>query len=281
VEVEKFMKEGFWLNFRNGFEVRVPDHEVWVRRPENARTLGIPEDVVAEFGSFRPEVDRERFLMHLMKNAPIMRVRGHGQQISFEYSSRRSKDAVEAAFLWAKRNAGPFSSIYIANLTTGETTSLLFKDFEELMNTGGYDAVMRQASKMNGLSLSKIDAIDVLNKRMVAMKVRAKDILEKRAMGDQLKAYIRRSLGSLEAAMRMVQGQPMYFIQPISKVIDHLEELIVWYDTEGWEPTDWTTAQEEDDLGMGVSSECRSDQHERCQSVHSCECRCHGYEPEE
>lgn len=140
------MKNGYWINYRTGNQVEVGEHEDWLRNPANARTLGIPETVIATFSQFQPVADRDKFLRYVMQNAPIMRVRGHGQEISFEYHSSSSKAPLEAVSEVAQRVAGPFTGIYIANLATGETASMSYKDFTQILDRSGYEGVMRRAS---------------------------------------------------------------------------------------------------------------------------------------
>jgi len=140
------MKEGYWINYRTGKEFAVDEHERWLRRKGNARKLGVPKKVVEAFGEFEPARDRDKFLLFVLRRAPVMRVRGHGGQVSFEYASRSRRAPMDAVWLWGLGNAGPFTALYIVNFATGEKTSILWKDFEDAMEEGGVDAVMRVAA---------------------------------------------------------------------------------------------------------------------------------------
>jgi GNAT superfamily N-acetyltransferase len=140
-------KSGYWINYQTGTEVGVGEHEMWLRNPQNAQMIGVPPQIVADFDKFEPVKDRDALLRYVMQHAPIMRVRGHGREISFEYSSSRSKGPLDAVWTWAEREAGPLTSLFIANLATGETTSMLYKDFVETMNNSGYEGIMRRASR--------------------------------------------------------------------------------------------------------------------------------------
>ena len=141
------MKEGFWLNYRNGKEFLIDEHEQWLRAPGNARKLGVPQGVIAMFGNFRPQQDRDKFLLFVMKNAPVIRARGHGTYVSFEYASRDRQSAMESVLKLAEKLSGPFTQLNIVNFATGENSQMSFQEFERLMDSGGAEAVMRVACR--------------------------------------------------------------------------------------------------------------------------------------
>jgi len=140
------MKDGFWINYRTGKEFDIDEHETWIRRPGNAKKLGIPSKVQKAFPEFTIVKDRIKFVMFLMQHAPIMRVRGHGNYVTFEYSSRSRNDPMDSIWLWGLKNAGPFTGMYIVNFATGEKTNIYWRDFKEAMESGGAEAVMRVAA---------------------------------------------------------------------------------------------------------------------------------------
>ena len=141
------MKDGYWINYKTGKEFVIDEHERWLRRKGNARKLGLPKLVIEAFGEFEPARDRNKLLLFVLKHAPVMRVRGHGANVTFEYSSRNRRDPVDAIWLWGLDNgAGPFTGLYIVNFASGEKTSIQWKDFKAAMEEGGPDAVIRVAS---------------------------------------------------------------------------------------------------------------------------------------
>lgn len=87
------MKEGYWVNYRSGKEFVIREHEQWIREPKNAKKLGLSANVIKSFSKFKAVKDRDKFLLFVMKNAPVMRIRGHGNYASFEYSS--SPDVIQ------------------------------------------------------------------------------------------------------------------------------------------------------------------------------------------
>ena len=118
------VKEGYWINYRTGKEFPVDEHEQWLRSSGNARKLGVPHGVVSMFGNFAPQKARDKFLMFVMANAPVMRARGHGSYATFEYSSRDRQDPMDAVWMWGKRNAGTVHDLRIVNFATKETTEM-------------------------------------------------------------------------------------------------------------------------------------------------------------
>ena len=154
------MKEGYWINYGNGKVFPIDEHERWLRTPGNAKKLGLPANVLAMFKKFKPEKDRDKFLLFVMQHADVMRARGHGNYISFEYASSSRQQPMDAIWEFGKENLGPFSSLNIVNFATKENTQIMFQEFEELMQSGGYESVMRVASRK--MSMNKRIAIELL-----------------------------------------------------------------------------------------------------------------------
>lgn len=67
---------------------------------------------------------------------------------------------MEAVWDWGSKNAGPFTGLRIINFATGEETSIYWKDFKEIMDEQGPDAVMRLAS-VNRFEIKAIIAEEV------------------------------------------------------------------------------------------------------------------------
>ena len=76
------MTEGFWGNYETGIWFQIDEHEQWLRRGNNAELLGVPDEVIAEFGHF---ADRETLLQFVWRHAPVMRWRCHGSSVAFEF----------------------------------------------------------------------------------------------------------------------------------------------------------------------------------------------------
>jgi hypothetical protein len=130
------MREGYWINYETGNVFPIDEHETWVRNRANAKKLGIPASTFKQFPKFKVVDDREAFLVFLLKEAPVMRVRGHGIDTTFEYYNRQCGEALEAIREFSQKNGGPFSTLNIHNLATGEATSVVQNEFMELIDRG-------------------------------------------------------------------------------------------------------------------------------------------------
>ena len=141
------MRDGYWLNYgkcpTQSYHVR--EHELWMRAPGNAKQLGVPKSIIKSCSKFMPVRDRDKFLLYVMRHAPVMRIRGHGSFVTFEYA-RRSPCPLKVILQWAIENAGPYTTLNIVNLATGENVIMQFQDFRDTMDRGGAKAVMRAAS---------------------------------------------------------------------------------------------------------------------------------------
>lgn len=142
------MNEGWFINYATGKKFLIHEHETWIREPKNAKKLGIPPSAAKIFTKFKPVVDRDKFLLYLMQQFPIMRVRGHGSYISFEFNSHSRQSAMESVLMFGKEYAGPFTTMNVVNFATGEKVEMPFVTFEELMDTNGAEGVLRAASQV-------------------------------------------------------------------------------------------------------------------------------------
>jgi len=144
------MREGYWINYRTGKVFSISDHMQWVSDDRNANKLGIPKSVAVLAKDIK---DREKYLLFLMKNAPVMRVRGHGSFVTFEFDSRSRQDVMDAILDWGRQNAGPFTTMNITNFATKENTQIRFEEFENAMDSGGAEAVLRVAGCTSRVSV--------------------------------------------------------------------------------------------------------------------------------
>jgi hypothetical protein len=139
------MQAGYWINYVKGKAFRIDEHEMWIRRWENAKKLGISSDLYKEFSEFEVKEDRDEFLMYVLEKAPVMRMRGHGATYAFEFNTRRTKKPLDSVWEFGMDYAGDYTNMYIVNFATKETVQMLYKEFNELMMNGREDAVLRVA----------------------------------------------------------------------------------------------------------------------------------------
>jgi len=137
------MREGMWINYRTGKTFDIDEHERWLRRDDNADKLGVPQKVQDAFGEFEPVKDRDKFLLFVMKHAPVMRVRGHGNYVTFEFSSRQKRQVMDEIWLWGLKNAGALTGLYIVNFATGEKTNVYWNEFKNAMDNDNIEKVLR------------------------------------------------------------------------------------------------------------------------------------------
>ena len=122
---------GLWINYNTGQIEEIDDHERWIRRGNNARKFGVPDDVISDFKDFVPAEDREKFLLFILDKSSLMRCRSHGNYVTFEFSSRRIEKPI-AAIRKASEviGLGMYSGMFISNLATGEQVSTNYLTFK-------------------------------------------------------------------------------------------------------------------------------------------------------
>jgi len=132
------MKEGWWVRLDNGESVRIHEHEIDIRRPEVAKTLGVPDEHFQQFKPFVSVTDRIEFMTWILKNVPtpLARVRGHGVYATVEYGRGSNEDAFRALHKWGRAVCGPSLMLQMRNLTTGENFNLRWSEFDAAMKSG-------------------------------------------------------------------------------------------------------------------------------------------------
>ena len=89
------MTEGWFLRSDTGEFFSIHEHRNWIEQPENARTVGVPESVIAQFPEWRDR-DRGDFLRWAFRRSPnLVRVRNHGIYTTFE-TFRVTKKTLES-----------------------------------------------------------------------------------------------------------------------------------------------------------------------------------------
>ena len=81
------MKEGAWLEASTGSWHWIDDHADWIRRPVNARSVGLPEEAVTRIAAMprqhRSGPERTAIILEAMRHG-LIRFRGHGTEVTFE-----------------------------------------------------------------------------------------------------------------------------------------------------------------------------------------------------
>ena len=128
------MKEGFWINIATGRHERITEHCDWIKVPENAEKIGLPENVFQEIKNLPNDYGgpkREKILRAVMNAARgFIRVRGHGSWIAVEFTAP-TKDALGACSSLLPEVCGPLTVLRFNNLRTNESLEMTFVEFEK------------------------------------------------------------------------------------------------------------------------------------------------------
>jgi hypothetical protein len=100
-------------------------------------------------------VDRDRFLLWLMGLAPVMRVRGHGDFVTFEYHSRLKNLPLAAVAAFAKKEAAPTTRLHIVNLASLESLDSPADTFLRGLRRQGASSLWRAKAKPLGPILTR------------------------------------------------------------------------------------------------------------------------------
>jgi hypothetical protein len=74
---------------------------------------------------------------------------------------------MDAIWTWGKKNAGPFTSLNIVNFATHENSQMNFQRFEEIMDQGGAEAVLRVANRRVGVKVRIARELLELSKKLL------------------------------------------------------------------------------------------------------------------
>jgi len=131
------MREGAWIQAVTGHYCWITEHASWIQVPENARRLGVPEDVHARIAAIRWDFNgkgREAILREAM-GAGFIRVRGQGASTTFE-SRLPMEQAIRVASRFMAENLGPLMGCRFNNLDTGESWGAGFDLIAKALEAG-------------------------------------------------------------------------------------------------------------------------------------------------
>lgn len=124
------MKDGYWGNYITGNIFLIDEHEMWIRRENNADKLGIHQTVQRQFKKFAVGTDRDRLLPFIFANAPVIRFRGHGSYVTMEFNCTDWAKPLELVRKWCEVNAGPLLGLLIVNFAANEVIETTWEIFE-------------------------------------------------------------------------------------------------------------------------------------------------------
>ena len=149
------MKDGYFLNYsRNGIVgqsdpwIKIDEHENWLRRGNNAESIGVPDYTREKFSEYEVGEDRDEFLKMVLKEAPIIRMRGHNTYFSFEFDSSKINDALWTIFEFMNYFGGKLTGMYVVNFATGEKIQAYYNEFRTYMDEDKAETLFRKGKEI-------------------------------------------------------------------------------------------------------------------------------------
>lgn len=127
------MREGAWINAKTGRYEWITEHADWIKLPQNAAKIGLPESTLRAISEITNDYSgprRETILRLVMDEGGLIRVRGHRTHITFEFTVPM-KESLRSCTNFLREVAGPLSLLRFNNLSTSETAEFFYKDFDE------------------------------------------------------------------------------------------------------------------------------------------------------
>lgn len=145
---------GYWINYRSGMVFAIDEHERWLRCWGNVLNLSLTpqESEAIRYLEERhqPKLDRDVFLIEVLRASSLMRVRGHGVSCSFEFSAADPEAALECIWTFGL-NEGGFghrTQVDIINLTGWRALSLSWQEFGVRFTVGGATALAQSMAEI-------------------------------------------------------------------------------------------------------------------------------------
>jgi len=138
------MKEGCWI--RLGDWHWITEHASWIQKPENARLMGIPEEIQAELSGITWDFNgpgREAIL-RLAMGEGLIRLRGHGNSVTFEFTIPMAT-AIQAVRPFMDQNFGPLTWCSFNNLETGQSVGFFYQGLREAMDNDTLSDLLARA----------------------------------------------------------------------------------------------------------------------------------------
>jgi len=125
------MKEGAWIEAATGRWHWIDDHADWIRRPDNARRVGLPEEAVLRIARMPRRQwngeDRRAILQATMTAGGLIRFRGHGVEVTFETTLNLSV-AIRATATFMAAQMGPLTYVRFNRLPAGPCLGAVYQD---------------------------------------------------------------------------------------------------------------------------------------------------------
>ena len=132
------MKTGAWIEAETGNWHWIYDHADWIRRPECARSAGLPEEVVTRIATMprkhRSGLERTAILLEAMKHG-LIRFRGHGAEVTFETTMPLGA-AIHAVARFMAEQFGPLTWVRFNRVPDGPCVGVTYQDLVRALEVG-------------------------------------------------------------------------------------------------------------------------------------------------
>ena len=132
------MREGAWINAHTGAWCWITEHASWIQKPENARSLGLPDETHVKLAAIPWDHNgpgREAILRSAM-DAGFIRMRGHGESVTFKFTLP-IETAIKAVSPFMGQNFGPLTGCRFNDLKTGKALGIAYGDLRAVLDKSG------------------------------------------------------------------------------------------------------------------------------------------------
>lgn len=121
------MREGAWIHA--GHWHWITEHAFWIQKPENARLLGIPEEVMTQLSAIPWDFNGPGrvAILRLAMGEGLIRMRGHGAFVTFEFTLPIAT-AIQSVRQFVDQNFGPKTWCQFNDLETGKSLGIYYEN---------------------------------------------------------------------------------------------------------------------------------------------------------
>ena len=122
------LREGFWIR-SSGVWALIDEHASWIQKPENARLMGLPEEVQAQISAIPWDFNGpgRAAILRLAMATNLIRMRDHGATISFEFTLSMQA-AIQSVMPFLEFQAGPLTWCKFNNIDTCKSIGIYYQD---------------------------------------------------------------------------------------------------------------------------------------------------------
>jgi hypothetical protein len=142
------MRDGAWVRILDGEFWWIDEHADWMKRPENARKVGLTDTVYESIASISNDYSgprREVILRAVMADG-FIRMRGRGDVLVFEFSGQW-RPALLACRRVLRAIGGEFLVCRFHNLLHQEWLEVVYHDYAAAMEDD-LEAILRRRQKI-------------------------------------------------------------------------------------------------------------------------------------